>query len=50
MKGLCPDCGTMHKSDEPCPEIELHCPDCQAVVNDDGVSIDERCCDFCKAD
>lgn len=31
-------------------DIGGFCPDCNAVVNGDGYSIDERCCFHCKAD
>lgn len=27
-----------------------HCPNCEAVVDGDGLSIDERCCFYCRAD
>ena len=26
------------------------CDDCGAITTDDGISVDERCCHFCKGD
>ncbi len=31
MKGLCPDCSTMHRSDEPCPPVK--CPRCSQTMD-----------------